>query len=174
MPPRRFPPPWSADETDACFIVRDHGSGANLRLEPGRRVAAKPLSRDEARRHLSRSSASSATPGRGHCPRGLPAVARRVSAGNTNRCACSRHASLSAHRSAKTARSSAERPPAVVVVGELEPAGVPQHVGMNGKCEFRSHASPGHHALISGYGQRCATFRDEDVRRSWCSAQELA
>ena len=23
MPERRFPPPWSADETDACFIVRD-------------------------------------------------------------------------------------------------------------------------------------------------------
>jgi hypothetical protein len=21
--PRRFPPPWSVDETDACFIVRD-------------------------------------------------------------------------------------------------------------------------------------------------------
>jgi hypothetical protein len=28
----------------------------------------------------------------------------------------------------------------VTVVGELEPAGVPQHVGMNGKGEFRSHA----------------------------------
>jgi hypothetical protein len=23
--PRRFPPPWSAEETDACFTVRDHG-----------------------------------------------------------------------------------------------------------------------------------------------------
>jgi hypothetical protein len=23
MPPRRFPPPWVIDETDACFIVRD-------------------------------------------------------------------------------------------------------------------------------------------------------
>jgi hypothetical protein len=24
MPPaRRFPPPWSVEETDACFIVRD-------------------------------------------------------------------------------------------------------------------------------------------------------
>jgi hypothetical protein len=21
--PRRFPPPWSVEETDACFIVRD-------------------------------------------------------------------------------------------------------------------------------------------------------
>ena len=31
----------------------------------------------------------------------------------------------------------------VAVVGELEPAGVPQHVGMNEKGEFRSHARPG-------------------------------
>ena len=23
MPPRRFPPPWSVEETDPCFIVRD-------------------------------------------------------------------------------------------------------------------------------------------------------
>jgi len=22
--PRRFPPPWTVEETDACFIVRDH------------------------------------------------------------------------------------------------------------------------------------------------------
>ena len=51
----------------------------------------------------------------------------------------------------------------VAVVGELEPACVPQHVGMNGKGEFRGHARPGNHALISGYGQRCATLRDEDV-----------
>jgi hypothetical protein len=21
--PRRFPPPWSVEETDACFIIRD-------------------------------------------------------------------------------------------------------------------------------------------------------
>ena len=33
-------------------------------------------------------------------------------------------------------------------VGELEPAGVPQHVGMNEKGEFRGHARPGHHPLI--------------------------
>jgi hypothetical protein len=61
----------------------------------------------------------------------------------------------------------------VAVIGELEPAGVPQHVGMHEEREFRSHARPGHHALISGCGQRCATLRDEDVwgRRF---AQELA
>jgi hypothetical protein len=23
LPARRFPPPWTAEETDACFIVRD-------------------------------------------------------------------------------------------------------------------------------------------------------
>jgi hypothetical protein len=52
--PRRFPPPWSVDETDACFIVRDAGGQALSYVycedEPGRRSAAKLLSRDEARR----------------------------------------------------------------------------------------------------------------------------
>ena len=24
MPPRRFPSPWTVEEMDACFIVRDH------------------------------------------------------------------------------------------------------------------------------------------------------
>ena len=60
------------------------------------------------------------------------------------------------------------------VLGELEPAGVPQHVGVDKKAEFRSDARPGHHALISGCGKRCATFRDEDVGRCWRFAQELA
>jgi len=52
---RRFPPPWSVDEyNDACFIVRDH-NGQQLAYvyfedEPGRRSAAKLLSKDEARR----------------------------------------------------------------------------------------------------------------------------
>jgi hypothetical protein len=26
--PRRFPPPWTFEETDACFIVRDDSSQA--------------------------------------------------------------------------------------------------------------------------------------------------
>jgi hypothetical protein len=26
MPIRRFPPPWTVEELDACFIVRDHNS----------------------------------------------------------------------------------------------------------------------------------------------------
>jgi hypothetical protein len=28
MPPRRFPPPWTVEETDACFIVKDHAGQA--------------------------------------------------------------------------------------------------------------------------------------------------
>ena len=28
MPPRRFPPPWSVEETDACFIARDKNGQA--------------------------------------------------------------------------------------------------------------------------------------------------
>ena len=54
MTERRFPPPWSIEETGACFIVRD-GAGQALAYvyfedEPGRRSAAKLLSKDEARR----------------------------------------------------------------------------------------------------------------------------
>ncbi len=29
MPARRFPPPWSVEETEACFVVRD-GNGQAL------------------------------------------------------------------------------------------------------------------------------------------------
>jgi hypothetical protein len=51
---RRFPPLWSVEEQPACFVVRDH-SGQKLAYvyfedEPGRRSAAKLLSKDEARR----------------------------------------------------------------------------------------------------------------------------
>ena len=52
--PRRFPPPWSVEETDACFIVRDANGQALAYVyfeeEPGRRSAAHLLTRDEARR----------------------------------------------------------------------------------------------------------------------------
>jgi hypothetical protein len=49
---RRFPPPWSVEELDACFVVTD-SAGQKLAYvyfedEPGRRSAAKL--RDEARR----------------------------------------------------------------------------------------------------------------------------
>ena len=54
--PRRFPPPWTVEElNDACFIVSD-ANGQQLAYvyfeeEPGRRSAAKLLTKDEAR-HL--------------------------------------------------------------------------------------------------------------------------
>jgi hypothetical protein len=52
--PHRFPPPWSVEEQAACFIVRDHDAQALAYVyfedEPGRRSAAKLLSKDEARR----------------------------------------------------------------------------------------------------------------------------
>ncbi len=55
MSPRRFHPPWTIEEANAaCFIVR-HSTGQALGYfyaedEPGRRSAAKLLTRDEARR----------------------------------------------------------------------------------------------------------------------------
>jgi len=54
MTPRRFPPPWSVEETDACFIVRDANGQALAHVyfeeELDRRSAAHLLTRDEARR----------------------------------------------------------------------------------------------------------------------------
>ena len=52
---RRFPPLWTIEEAnDACFIVRDATRQAlgyfYFEEEPGRRSAAKLLTRDEARR----------------------------------------------------------------------------------------------------------------------------
>jgi hypothetical protein len=52
---RCFPPPWSIEEANnACFIVRDSTGQAlgyfYFEEEPGRRSAAKLLTRDEARR----------------------------------------------------------------------------------------------------------------------------
>jgi hypothetical protein len=51
---RRFPPPWIVEELDACYVVI---ASAEQKLayvyfeeEPGRRSAAKLLTKDEARR----------------------------------------------------------------------------------------------------------------------------
>ena len=84
--PRRFPPPWIAEETDACFIVRDARRQALAYVyfeeEPGRRSAAKLLTRDEARRiavNIAKLPETQETgsgllwPGAGH-PKGGPAT----------------------------------------------------------------------------------------------------
>ena len=55
MPDRRFPRPWTFEEAnDACFIVKD-GNGfavayVYFETEPGRRAAARLMTKDEARR----------------------------------------------------------------------------------------------------------------------------
>ena len=54
MTSRRFPPPWTIKELAECFIVRDANGQALAYVyfedEPGRRSAARLLTRDEARR----------------------------------------------------------------------------------------------------------------------------
>jgi len=45
VPSRRFPSPWSVEELEACFVVRDHDGQALAYVyfedDPGRRSAAK-------------------------------------------------------------------------------------------------------------------------------------
>src|SRR5262245_22295241 len=54
MAARRFPPPWTVEELDACFVVIDSAEQklayVYFEEEPGRRSAAKLLTRDEVRR----------------------------------------------------------------------------------------------------------------------------
>jgi len=54
MSARRFPAPWTVEDTGAAFVVKD-GSGQKLGYfyyeeESGRRQAAKLLTKNEARR----------------------------------------------------------------------------------------------------------------------------
>jgi hypothetical protein len=52
--PRRFLPPWSIEERQECFIVKDANGQALAYLyfedEPQRQMSMKRLSRDEASR----------------------------------------------------------------------------------------------------------------------------
>jgi hypothetical protein len=54
MTTRRFPPPWTVEDIDAAYVVRDRDGQALAYVcyesEPGRRSAAKLLEREEARR----------------------------------------------------------------------------------------------------------------------------
>jgi hypothetical protein len=54
MTTRRFPPPWSVEDIGAAFVVRDHSGQqlANVYFEdePGRRSAARLLTKAEVRR----------------------------------------------------------------------------------------------------------------------------
>ena len=48
---RRFPPPWTVEDKDAYFIVRDHNGQALAYIyAEDKRTGARPLTRDEARR----------------------------------------------------------------------------------------------------------------------------
>ena len=68
MPARRFPPPWTVEDTDACFIVRDHNGQALAYVycedEPGRPAAAKLFTGDEARRVAAKIAKLSKLPSR--------------------------------------------------------------------------------------------------------------
>lgn len=54
MESRRFPPPWSLKELPSAFVVRDSAGQSLAYLyyedKPELRSAAKPLTKDEARR----------------------------------------------------------------------------------------------------------------------------
>jgi hypothetical protein len=48
MTNRRFPPPWTVEQTSACFVLRD-ANGETLAYVYCEEAAAKLLSKDEAR-----------------------------------------------------------------------------------------------------------------------------
>jgi hypothetical protein len=54
MPERHFPPPWSVEELDSCFVVKDLNGQAlayvYFEKESRRRFRRELLTRDEAQR----------------------------------------------------------------------------------------------------------------------------
>jgi hypothetical protein len=54
MPERHFPPPWSVEELDSCFVVKDLNGQAlaytYFEKEPRRSLRRELLTRDEAQR----------------------------------------------------------------------------------------------------------------------------
>ena len=54
MPERRFPPPWSVEELDSCFLVKDANGQALAYMyfekEPRHRFRPELLTHDEAQR----------------------------------------------------------------------------------------------------------------------------
>jgi hypothetical protein len=54
MPERHFPSPWSVEELDSCFVVKDLNGQALAYMyfenEPRRRYRRELLTRDEAQR----------------------------------------------------------------------------------------------------------------------------
>jgi hypothetical protein len=61
-----FPPPWTVEDKDAYFIVRDHnGQALAYVYAEDKRSGAKPLTRDEARRIAANIGAATAAGGVG-------------------------------------------------------------------------------------------------------------
>jgi DNA-directed RNA polymerase specialized sigma24 family protein len=70
----RFPPPWSVEEMDACFVVLDV-NGEVLAYVYCEQAAAKLLTRDEARRIAANiAKLPDAYRQITHRPRGIPVV----------------------------------------------------------------------------------------------------
>jgi hypothetical protein len=90
--PRRFPPPWSVEETDACFIVKDHAGQALAYVyfeeEPdgARRHICSPATRPGASPPMSRScrTCSSRRPNDTRLAREAVGIGRRSDEASTH------------------------------------------------------------------------------------------
>jgi hypothetical protein len=78
--PRRFPPPWTVEDKNAYFIVRDHTGQALAYVDvEDKRTGAKPLTRDEARRvAASQAARSSRSAPSGRQEKWITDIANRV------------------------------------------------------------------------------------------------